>query len=114
MDVSLCRGRKTSTQEYHRGVDWDHHLLNRQIREIPRNVGREHQPVTVDRDDCYLSLDYFHHRLLHRCSIFFSRGNGSGWHLTLAATRLLKVLYFDGSSAAKVSDGTMYTQDIIA
>ncbi|KAG2347916.1 hypothetical protein BDR05DRAFT_957550 [Suillus weaverae] len=46
-------------------------------------------------------------------SIFFSRGNGSGWHLTLAATRPLKVLYFDGSSAAKLSEGTMDTQDIV-
>jgi hypothetical protein len=47
-------------------------------------------------------------------SIYFSRGNGSGWHLTLAATRPLKVLYFDGNSAAKLSEGTMDTQDIIA
>ncbi|KAG1870660.1 hypothetical protein DFJ58DRAFT_722882 [Suillus subalutaceus] len=47
-------------------------------------------------------------------SIYFSRGNRSGWHLTLATTRPLKVLYFDGSSAAKLSDGTMDTQDIIA
>ncbi|KAG1821195.1 uncharacterized protein BJ212DRAFT_1338202 [Suillus subaureus] len=47
-------------------------------------------------------------------SIYFSRGNGSGWHLTLAATRPLKVLYFDGSSAAKLSEGTMDVQDIIA
>ncbi|KAG1750191.1 hypothetical protein EDB19DRAFT_1629309 [Suillus lakei] len=47
-------------------------------------------------------------------SILFARGNGDGWHLTLAATRPLKVLYFDGSSAAKVSEGTMDTQDIIA
>lgn len=46
-------------------------------------------------------------------SIFFSRGNGTGWHLTLAATRPLKVLYFDGRSAAKLSEGTMDTQDIV-
>ncbi|KAG1821194.1 uncharacterized protein BJ212DRAFT_1338201 [Suillus subaureus] len=46
-------------------------------------------------------------------SIFFARGNGSGWHLTLAATRPLKVLYFDGSSAAKLSGGTMDMQDTI-
>ncbi|KAG2153940.1 hypothetical protein DEU56DRAFT_907406 [Suillus clintonianus] len=46
-------------------------------------------------------------------SIFFARGNGSGWHLTLAATRPLKVLYFDGSSAAKLPEGTMDIQDII-
>ncbi|KAG2367003.1 hypothetical protein BDR07DRAFT_1273104 [Suillus spraguei] len=47
-------------------------------------------------------------------SIVFVRGYGSGWLLTLAATRPLKVLYFDGSSAAKVSEGTMDTQDTIA
>ncbi|KAG2153941.1 hypothetical protein DEU56DRAFT_951549 [Suillus clintonianus] len=46
-------------------------------------------------------------------SIFFSRGNGSSWHLTLSATRPLKVLYFDGSSAAKNSEGPMDIQDII-
>ncbi|KAG1887215.1 hypothetical protein F4604DRAFT_1951087 [Suillus subluteus] len=47
-------------------------------------------------------------------AIFFSRGNGSGWLLTLAATRPLKVLYFDGSSAVKILEGTMDIQDIIA
>ncbi|OJA20114.1 hypothetical protein AZE42_04106 [Rhizopogon vesiculosus] len=48
-------------------------------------------------------------------SIIFSRGvDGGGWHLTLAATRPLKVLYFDGSSAAKVPEGTMDVQDIVA
>ncbi|KAG6330875.1 hypothetical protein ID866_8213 [Astraeus odoratus] len=35
------------------------------------------------------------------------------WHLTLITTRPLKVLYFDGSSAAKISIGTMAAQDII-
>jgi len=48
-------------------------------------------------------------------SIIFCRAmEGGGWHLTLAATRPLKVLYFDGSSAAKVPEGTMDIQDIIA
>ncbi|KAG1779206.1 hypothetical protein EV702DRAFT_1091068 [Suillus placidus] len=47
-------------------------------------------------------------------SLIFARGYGSAWHLTLAATRPLKVLYFDGSSAAKISgEGMMDTQDII-
>jgi hypothetical protein len=35
------------------------------------------------------------------------------WHLTMVATRPLKVLYFDGSSAAKMNSGTMDTQDIL-
>ncbi|KDR78701.1 hypothetical protein GALMADRAFT_223955 [Galerina marginata CBS 339.88] len=36
------------------------------------------------------------------------------WHLTLVATRPLKVLYFDGSSAAKMLGGPMDTQDLVA
>ncbi|KAF7312222.1 hypothetical protein MIND_00235200 [Mycena indigotica] len=36
------------------------------------------------------------------------------WHLTLATTRPLKILYFDGSSAAKMRDGPMDSQDIVA
>lgn len=49
-------------------------------------------------------------------SILFCRGaSDTGcWHLTLAATRPLKVLYFDGTSAANTKDGTLDTQDIIA
>ena len=35
------------------------------------------------------------------------------WHLTLAATRPLKVLYFDGSSAAKMDNGPMDSQDLV-
>ena len=36
------------------------------------------------------------------------------WHLTLATTRPLKIIYFDGSSAAKLPYGSMDTQDLIA
>ncbi|KAG1731954.1 hypothetical protein EDB19DRAFT_2041668 [Suillus lakei] len=36
------------------------------------------------------------------------------WHLTLTVTRPMKVLYFDGSSAAKLPEGTMDTQDLVA
>ncbi|KDR78702.1 hypothetical protein GALMADRAFT_1263513 [Galerina marginata CBS 339.88] len=36
------------------------------------------------------------------------------WHLTLVATRPLKFLYFDGSSAAKMLGGSMDTQDLVA
>ncbi|KAF8551386.1 hypothetical protein OG21DRAFT_1381954, partial [Imleria badia] len=36
------------------------------------------------------------------------------WHLTLATTRSLKVVYFDGSSAAKIPCGSLDTQDLIA
>lgn len=35
------------------------------------------------------------------------------WHLTLVATRPLKVLYFDGSSAAKMQSGPLDSQDIV-
>ncbi|KAG1779212.1 hypothetical protein EV702DRAFT_1091072, partial [Suillus placidus] len=47
-------------------------------------------------------------------SLVFARRFKGDLHLTLAATRPLKVLYFDGNSAAKISEGTMDTQDIIA
>ncbi|KAF9048872.1 hypothetical protein BJ165DRAFT_1463321 [Panaeolus papilionaceus] len=36
------------------------------------------------------------------------------WHLTLIAERALKILYFDGSSAAKMADGPMDSQDLVA
>ncbi|KAG8213369.1 hypothetical protein J3R82DRAFT_11860 [Butyriboletus roseoflavus] len=36
------------------------------------------------------------------------------WHLMLATTRPLKVVYFDGSSAVKLQYGTLDTQDLIA
>ena len=39
--------------------------------------------------------------------------NPECWHLTLVATRPLKVLYFDGSSAAKFLGGSMDSQDIL-
>jgi len=47
--------------------------------------------------------------------MYFPHGNESSWHLTLAATRPLKILYFDGNSAAKIQcEGTMDIQDIIS
>ena len=45
-------------------------------------------------------------------------GNGAAeiacWHVTLMTKRPLKILYFDGSSAAKTPLGTMDTQDLVA
>jgi hypothetical protein len=35
------------------------------------------------------------------------------WFLTLATTRPLKVLYFDGSSAAKFPGGSLDSQDVL-
>ena len=49
-------------------------------------------------------------------SIHFCRnteGEVGCWHLTLITTQPLKVLYFDGSSAAKTF-GTMDAQDLVA
>ncbi|KAH8817621.1 hypothetical protein DL96DRAFT_1622935 [Flagelloscypha sp. PMI_526] len=49
-------------------------------------------------------------------SLMFCRsrfGEGGCWHLTLVTHRELNVLYFDGSSAAKMPYGTMDTQDIV-
>ncbi|KAJ7673482.1 hypothetical protein B0H17DRAFT_1083150 [Mycena rosella] len=39
---------------------------------------------------------------------------GPCWILTLVTTRPLRVLYFDGSSATKMPDGPMDTQDLLA
>ncbi|KAI6098036.1 hypothetical protein EDD16DRAFT_1491623 [Pisolithus croceorrhizus] len=50
-------------------------------------------------------------------SILFCRntvGEDGCWHLTLMTTRPLKVVYFDGSSAAKAPFGSMDAQDIIS
>ncbi|KAJ6514570.1 hypothetical protein DFH09DRAFT_1196730 [Mycena vulgaris] len=44
----------------------------------------------------------------------FCGEHGPCWLLTLVATRPLRVLYFDGSSAVKMSDGPMDTQDLLA
>ncbi|KAG6328180.1 hypothetical protein ID866_10909, partial [Astraeus odoratus] len=35
------------------------------------------------------------------------------WHLTLSTIRPLKILYFDGSSAAKLDGGSLDTQDVL-
>ncbi|KAG2349970.1 hypothetical protein BDR05DRAFT_923899 [Suillus weaverae] len=49
-------------------------------------------------------------------SMIFCRGpvETGCWHLTLAVTKPMKVLYFDGNSAAKLPEGTMDTQDLVA
>ncbi|KAF9236704.1 hypothetical protein BU15DRAFT_76664 [Melanogaster broomeanus] len=49
-------------------------------------------------------------------SLFFcSDETGRGcWHLTLVTTRPLKVVYFDGTSAANTMWGSLDTQDLIA
>ncbi|KAF7313115.1 hypothetical protein MKEN_00997400 [Mycena kentingensis (nom. inval.)] len=39
--------------------------------------------------------------------------NTGCWQLTLVANRPLQVLYFDGSSAANMKDGTLDTQDLL-
>ncbi|KAH7910571.1 hypothetical protein BJ138DRAFT_1008581 [Hygrophoropsis aurantiaca] len=46
----------------------------------------------------------------------FCRGasGASCWHLTLSVTRPLNILYFDGSSAAKMEGGPMDSQDVVA
>ncbi|KAG1831853.1 hypothetical protein EV424DRAFT_1534110 [Suillus variegatus] len=49
-------------------------------------------------------------------STFFCKGpiETGCWHLTLTVTRPMKVLYFDGNSAAKLPEGTLDTQDLVA
>ncbi|KAH7927203.1 hypothetical protein BV22DRAFT_299383 [Leucogyrophana mollusca] len=46
----------------------------------------------------------------------FCRGPAQSgcWQLTLAATRPLRVLYFDGTSASKMEDGPMDSQDVVS
>ncbi|TFK69280.1 hypothetical protein BDN72DRAFT_768155 [Pluteus cervinus] len=41
-------------------------------------------------------------------------GESGCWHLTFVSTRPLKVLYFDGSSGAKMAGGSLDTQDYVA
>ncbi|KAG8213371.1 hypothetical protein J3R82DRAFT_11862 [Butyriboletus roseoflavus] len=48
------------------------------------------------------------------CQDWFNHPQEGCWHLTLAATRPLKVIYFDGNSAAELPCGTLDTQDLIA
>lgn len=70
-----------------------------------------HHGTTVnqvpDRPE-WVALDIEHSYIL--CGT----ANMSCWHLTLAVTRPLKVLYFDGSSAVKMQGGSMDSQDLIA
>ena len=45
---------------------------------------------------------------------FFRPEDSTGcWHLTLITTRPLRVLYFDGNSAAKFLGGPMDSQDVL-
>ncbi|KAI6115595.1 hypothetical protein EV401DRAFT_1864827 [Pisolithus croceorrhizus] len=49
-------------------------------------------------------------------SVIFCGGlveDGKCWHLILMTTRPLNVVYFDGTSAAKLSTGTLDSQDIV-
>ncbi|KAG5649347.1 hypothetical protein H0H81_004414 [Sphagnurus paluster] len=48
-------------------------------------------------------------------SYIFSLGkeDTGGWHFTFVTTRPLKILYFDGSSAAKVRGGALDSQDVL-
>ncbi len=49
-------------------------------------------------------------------SYVFCHGNTTTgcWQLTLVVTRALNVVYFDGSGAAKLANGPLETQDIVA
>ena len=60
----------------------------------------------------WVSTDPEHSYLF--CKDGFNHPQEGCWQLTLAATRPLKVIYFDGSSAVKFLYGTLDTQDLIA
>ncbi|VDB86993.1 unnamed protein product [Peniophora sp. CBMAI 1063] len=53
----------------------------------------------------WIAFDFEH-------SYFFTRGD-EGHVFTFSTTRPLKLLYFDGSSAAKVDDGSLDSQDVL-
>ena len=60
----------------------------------------------------WVATDPEHSYLL--CRDWFDHSQQGCWHLTLATTRPLKVVYFDGSSAAKIPYGSLDTQELIA
>jgi len=62
----------------------------------------------------WTATDPEHAYLFCRAEGSHTSPNGLGcWQLTLVATRPLKVLYFDGSSAAKMVGGPMDSQDLV-
>ena len=66
--------------------------------EIPRSP----QWVATDPEHSYLF-----------CFPMPFSGDSGCWQLTLVTTRPLRVLYFDGSSAAKFPGGSMDSQDVL-
>ncbi|KAG6328520.1 hypothetical protein ID866_10569, partial [Astraeus odoratus] len=65
---------------------------------------RHHIPTTPD----WVAMDP------EESTFFCNNPHEEGcWHLTLSTTRPLKILYFDGSSAAKLDSGCMDTQDVM-
>lgn len=62
----------------------------------------------------WVSMDPEHSHYFCREHVEFSGHSQKGcFHLTLATTRPLKVVYFDGNSAAKLPYGTLDTQDLL-
>jgi|SRR5712671_3075906 len=61
----------------------------------------DHIPAMPD----WLAFDFEHAALF---------GRGSRYVISLQTKRDLRLLYFDGSSAAKMADGPMDSQDIVA
>ena len=53
------------------------------------------------------------HAYLFCFQVFMPEDSTGCWYLTLITNRPLKVLYFDGSSAAKFLGGSMDSQDIL-
>ncbi|RDB25964.1 hypothetical protein Hypma_006274 [Hypsizygus marmoreus] len=60
----------------------------------------------------WLATDPEHSYLFCRTFVRNSTADGC-WHLTLSTTRTLRILYFDGSSAAKMGGGPMDSQDVL-
>ena len=68
---------------------------------------REKIPSSPD----WTALDADHAYLY--CCFFRPEGSKGCWYLTLITNRPLKVLYFDGNSAANYSGGSMDSQDVL-
>ncbi|OAX30888.1 hypothetical protein K503DRAFT_806601 [Rhizopogon vinicolor AM-OR11-026] len=66
---------------------------------------RRHIPATLD----WVATEPDHS--MHFC---IGTAKSGYWHVTFAVTRPMKVLYFDGSSVAKLPEGTLDAQDFVA
>ena len=68
---------------------------------------------TIPQGIEWAALDFEHAHIYCRQRTFLSSSQRGCWQLTLTTTRPLKVVYFDGFSAANIP-GPLDTQDLLA